>query len=160
MAILMSVLGGGSAFMEENTDIKKPKHREVIAITSIAKVATIAAYAFRAAHGLPFVLPKKKFGYMKNFMYMMFSNPMEEDFEVDPAILRALEVIFITHADHEQNASTSTVRISGSSFANPFAVLSSGIASLWGPAHGGANEAVLKMLNSIGHVDNIPGFIE
>jgi citrate synthase len=107
---------------------------------------TLAAYTYRTAMGLPIVYPKKKFGYMKNFLYMMFSNPMHDDFVIDNKIIKAMEAIFIIHADHEQNASTSTVRIAGSSMANPFACVAAGIGSLWGPRHGGANEAVLNML--------------
>ena len=110
---------------------------------------TLAAYAYRTAMGLPIVYPKKEYGYMKNFLYMMFSNPMSQEFNIAEEIIRALEVIWICHADHEQNASTSTVRIAGSSLANPFACIAAGIGSLWGPYHGGANEAVLTMLEEI-----------
>ena len=115
---------------------------------------TLAAYTYRTTMGLPIVYPKKGFGYMRNFLYMMFSNPMHEHFEIEPKIERAMEAIFVVHADHEQNASTSTVRIAGSSMANPFACVAAGIGSLWGPRHGGANEAVLTMLEEL-HQDNI-----
>jgi citrate synthase len=112
---------------------------------------TLAAYAYRTSMGLPIVYPKKQYGYMKNFLYMVFSNPMNDTFDIDEDVIRALEVIWICHAEHEQNASTSTVRIAGSSHANPFACIAAGIGSLWGPYHGGANEAVLNMLEEILH---------
>eukprot|EP01006_Ploeotia_vitrea_P039797 TRINITY_DN66378_c0_g1_i1.p1 TRINITY_DN66378_c0_g1~~TRINITY_DN66378_c0_g1_i1.p1 ORF type:complete len:303 (+),score=-34.42 TRINITY_DN66378_c0_g1_i1:476-1384(+) len=160
MAIMCGVVGGLSAFYHGDINIMDPRDRENIAIKLIAKMPTIAAAAYRTSIGLPVVMPKKEYSYMENFLYMLFSNPMKEEFKIDPRIIRAMEVIFITHADHEQNASTSTVRITGSSFANPFACISAGIVSLWGPAHGGANEAVINMLETIGSADKIPEFIK
>ena len=130
---MCGVVGALSAFYHGDMDYRDPRVRENIAIKLIAKMPTIAAYAFRTSIGLPIVHPKKKYSYMENFLYMMFANPMEEEFNIDKRIISALEVIFIVHADHEQNASTSTVRIAGSSFANPFACISAGIVSLWGP---------------------------
>jgi citrate synthase len=149
MAIMVGVVGALSAFLHSDYDLFNPRDRQEMAIKLIAKMPTLAAYAYRTAMGLPIVYPKKHFSYMKNFLYMMFSNPMSESFDIDEDILRALEVIWICHAEHEQNASTSTVRIAGSSHANPFACIAAGIGSLWGPYHGGANEAVLNMLEEI-----------
>lgn len=160
MAIMCGVVGALSAFFHEDVDVANCAQREAAAIKIVAKFPMIAAVAYRTAYGLPVVLPKKRLGYVENFLYMMFSDPMTDDFEVDPVIVDALEKIFILHADHEQNASTSTVRIAGSSFANPFACIAAGIASLWGPMHGGANEAVLKMLEEIKTVDRIDEYIE
>ncbi|KRX08222.1 Citrate synthase-like, core [Pseudocohnilembus persalinus] len=160
MAMLIGMTGAGASFLHGRTDIFDSRDRENIQIKSVAQVAAIAAHSYRNSTGLPLVNPKKQYGFMKNFLYMMFSNPMEEEFNINPKIVRALEVIFIVHADHEQNASTSTARISGSSLANPYSVLSAAMGSLWGPAHGGANEAVLKMLKQIGSVENIPQFLE
>jgi len=159
MAILTGVFGALSSFMHNDFDIKDPKDRELAAIRIIAKLPTIAAIAFRTANGLPIVYPQKKYGFVENFLYMMFSNPTSE-WKISPSIIKAIDVICILHADHEQNASTSTVRIAGSSLANPFACIASGITSLWGPAHGGANEACINMLEEIGSVDNIPKYIE
>lgn len=160
MAIMVGVVGALSAFFHEDMDVHDPGQRESAAIKIVAKLPMIAAIAYRTAYGLPIVYPKKQYSYVENFLYMMFADPMSDVFEVDPLVVEALEKIFILHADHEQNASTSTVRIAGSSFANPFACIAAGIASLWGPMHGGANEAVLGMLDEIGSVDNIPHFIQ
>lgn len=145
MSIMVGVVGALSAFLHSD-DLFNPKDRYEMAIKLIAKMPTLAAYAYRTAKGLPIVYPKKSYGYMKNFLYMMISNPMDDQFEIEEDILKALEVIWICHAEHEQNASTSTVRIAGSSHANPYACIAAGIGSLWGPYHGGANEAVLNML--------------
>lgn len=158
MAIMVGVIGALSAFYHDSLDISDPQHRFVASTRMIAKMPTIAANAYRYSLGMPFVFPRNDLNYSENFLYMMFSNPCEE-YEVNPILARAMDRILILHADHEQNASTSTVRIAGSSGANPFACISAGIASLWGPAHGGANEAVLEMLEEIGHKDNIPEFI-
>jgi citrate synthase len=155
MAILTGVFGALSAFMHEGLDIYNPKDRELAAIRIVAKLPTIAAIAFRTANGLPIVYPQKKYGFIENFLYMMFSNPSSE-WQIAPEIIRAIDMICLLHADHEQNASTSTVRIAGSSLANPFAVIASGITCLWGPAHGGANEACINMLEEIGSVENVP----
>ena len=125
----------------------------------LAKVKTIAAYSYRKSHGLPFIYPEPELGYVENFLHMMFGTPCEE-YKVHPALTKAMDRIFLLHADHEQNASTSTVRLAGSSGANPFACIAAGIAALWGPAHGGANEAVLNMLNEIGDEKNIPQFLK
>lgn len=159
MAIMVGVVGALSAFLHQEIDVMDPLQREKAAIKIIAKFPMIAAIAYRTAYGLPVVFPKRKYSYVENFLYMMFADPMSDDFEVDPIIAEALEKIFILHADHEQNASTSTVRIAGSSLANPFACIAAGIASLWGPMHGGANEAVLAMLDEIQSVENIPKYI-
>ncbi|MGO1117502.1 citrate synthase [Rhodovibrionaceae bacterium A322] len=158
MAIMVAVVGALSAFYHDSTDITDPHQRMVAQHRLIAKMPTIAAMAYKYSVGQPFVYPRNNLTYAENFLHMMFSVPAE-DYKVDPILARAMDRIFILHADHEQNASTSTVRISGSSGANPFACIAAGIASLWGPAHGGANEAVLKMLNEIGSVDRIPEFI-
>jgi citrate synthase len=149
MAIMVGVVGALSAFLHSDYNVENPADRYQLSIKLIAKMPTLAAYTYRTAMGLPIVYPKKKFGYMKNFLYMMFSNPMHDDFVIDNKIIKAMEAIFIIHADHEQNASTSTVRIAGSSMANPFACVAAGIGSLWGPRHGGANEAVLNMLEQL-----------
>jgi len=158
MAIMVGVVGALSAFMHDELDVMDPKNRELAAIRLIAKMPTIAAIAFRTAAGLPIVYPKKQYNFTENFLYMMFSDPMSE-WKISQEIVRAIDVICILHADHEQNASTSTVRIAGSSLANPFACVAAGIASLWGPAHGGANEAVLNMLEEIGTPDRIQLYI-
>lgn len=159
MAIMVGVVGALSAFYHDSTDINDPKQREIACHRLISKMPTLAAMAYKYSIGQPFVYPRNDLGYAGNFMHMCFSVPAE-DYKVTPTISKAMEKIFILHADHEQNASTSTVRIAGSSGANPFACIAAGIASLWGPAHGGANEAVLKMLEEIGSVDRIPEFIE
>jgi len=159
MAIMVGVVGSLSAFYHDVLDIRNPHHREIAAHRLIAKMPTIAAACYKHSIGEPFVYPQNHLSYCGNLLNMMFSVPCEP-YEVDPVAERALDMIFTLHADHEQNASTSTIRLAGSSAANPFACIASGIAALWGPAHGGANEAVLHMLDEIGHVDNIPKFIE
>ncbi|MCC8400499.1 citrate (Si)-synthase [Paraburkholderia sp. MMS20-SJTN17] len=159
MAILVAAVGALSAFYHDSLDITNPRHREVSAIRMIAKLPTLVAMAYKYSIGQPFVYPKNDLSYSANFMRMMFSNPCEE-YKVNDVLVRALDRILILHADHEQNASTSTVRLAGSSGANPFACIAAGIACLWGPAHGGANEAALNMLEEIGSVDNIPEFIK
>jgi citrate synthase len=158
MAIMCGVVGALSAFYHDSTDINDPKQREIASHRLIAKLPTIAAMAYKYHVGQPFVYPLNKLGYTENFLRMCFSVPAEE-YVVNPVLAKALDTIFILHADHEQNASTSTVRLSGSSGANPFACIAAGIACLWGPAHGGANEAALKMLEEIGTVDRIPEFV-
>jgi citrate synthase len=158
MAVLVGVVGALSAFYHDSLDINDPHHREVSAIRLIAKMPTLVAMAYKYSVGQPFVYPRNDLSYTANFMRMMFSVPCE-DYAVNDVLVRALDRIFILHADHEQNASTSTVRLAGSSGANPFACIASGIACLWGPAHGGANEAVLSMLEQIGSVDNIGKYI-
>ncbi|RTL02004.1 MAG: citrate (Si)-synthase [Neisseriaceae bacterium] len=159
MAVMVGVVGALSAFYHDSLDINDPHHREVSAFRLIAKVPTIAAQAYRYNKGLPFSYPKKGLTYAENFLHMMFSTPVE-DYKVSPVLARALDRILTLHADHEQNASTSTVRLAGSSGANPFACIAAGIACLWGPSHGGANEAVLKMLDEIGSVEAVPAFME
>jgi citrate synthase len=159
MAVMTGVVGSLSAFYHGEIDIQDPEDRNLAAIRLIAKMPTIAAACFKRLHGEPFIYPRNELDYSSNFLRMMFGQPTEE-YEVDPVISRAIDLLFILHADHEQNASTSTVRLVGSSGANPFAAVASGIASLWGPAHGGANEAVLTMLNEIESIDNIPKFIK
>ncbi len=159
MAIMVGVVGALSAFYHDSTDINDPHQRMVAQHRLIAKMPTIAAMAYKYSVGQPFVYPRNNLSYAENFLHMIFSVPAE-DYVVNPVLARAMDRIFILHADHEQNASTSTVRIAGSSGANPFACIAAGIASLWGPAHGGANEAVLRMLQEIGSVDRIPEFIE
>ena len=158
MAIMVGVVGALSSFYHDSTDINDPAQRYRASIRLIAKMPTIAAYAFKYPKGQPFMYPKNDLSYAGNFLRMAFGTPCEE-YEIDPILERAMDRIFILHADHEQNASTSTVRISGSSGANPFACIAAGISSLWGPAHGGANEAVLSMLEEIGDVKNIQKFI-
>ena len=158
MAIMVGIVGALSAFYHDSTDISDPHQRLVASYRLIAKMPTIAAMAYKFSVGQPFVYPRNDLKYAENFLYMLFSVPAE-DYKVSPVLARAMDRIFILHADHEQNASTSTVRISGSSAANPFACIAAGIASLWGPAHGGANEAVLRMLHEIGHKNRIPEFI-
>ncbi|PWQ97452.1 citrate synthase [Leucothrix pacifica] len=153
MATMVGVVGALSAFYHHDEDIHDPKHRMITAHRLIAKMPTIAAWSYRYANGQPMVYPKNSLDYSSNFLYMMFSMPTEE-YTPDPLFVKALELLLILHADHEQNASTSTVRLAGSSGANPFAALSAGIASLWGPAHGGANEAVIRMLQDIVDSDN------
>jgi len=159
MAILVAAVGALSAFYHDSLDINDPAHREVSAIRMIAKLPTLVAMAYKYTVGQPFVYPENDLSYSANFMRMMFSNPCEE-YKVNDVLVRALDRILILHADHEQNASTSTVRLAGSSGANPFACIAAGIACLWGPAHGGANEAALNMLEEIGSVDHIPEFIQ
>ena len=159
MAVMCGVVGAMSAFYHDSLDINDPEHRRISAFRLIAKVPTIAAMAYKYSIGQPFVYPRNDLGYAENFLYMMNAVPAEP-YHVNPVLARAMDRIFILHADHEQNASTSTVRLAGSTGANPFACIAAGIASLWGPAHGGANEAVLKMLAEIGHVDNVKPFLE
>ena len=159
MAILTGIVGSLSAFYHDTTDIRDPDHREIFAHRMIAKMPTIAAAAYKHSIGQPKIGPKNHLDYASNFLRMCFAVPAEE-YEVDPVAAKALDVLFILHADHEQNASTSTVRLAGSSGANPYACIAAGIASLWGPAHGGANEAVLSMLSEIGDIDNIPRALE
>jgi citrate synthase len=159
MAVLCGVVGGLAAFYHDALDINDPRHREIAAFRLIAKLPTLTAMCYKYNMGQPFMYPKNKLSYTENFLHMMFGTPCEE-WKSSPTITRALDRILILHADHEQNASTSTVRTAGSSGANPFACISSGVASLWGPAHGGANEAVLKMLAEIGDVDHIGAYIK
>ncbi len=158
MAILCGVVGALSAFYHDSTDIVDPKQREIASHRLVAKLPTLVAMAYKYHVGQPFVYPRNELGYTENFLRMCFSVPAEE-YKVNSVLAKALDTIFILHADHEQNASTSTVRLSGSSGANPFACIAAGIACLWGPAHGGANEAALKMLEEIGTVDRIPEFV-
>ena len=159
MAIMVGVVGALSAFYHDSLDISDPHQRMVASYRLIAKMPTIAAMAYKYSLGQPFIYPRNNLNYVENFLHMVFAVPCEE-FHVNPVLVRAMSRIFILHADHEQNASTSTVRLAGSSGANPFACMAAGIACLWGPAHGGANEAVLAMLNEIGSADRIPEFIE
>jgi citrate synthase len=158
MAIMTGVVGALSAFYHDSTDITDPHQRMVASHRLIAKMPTLAAMAYKYSIGQPFVTPKNNLSYTANFLNMTFSVPAE-DYEVNPVIEKAMDKIFILHADHEQNASTSTVRLAGSSGANPFACIAAGIACLWGPAHGGANEAALNMLREIGTPDRIPAYI-
>ena len=158
MAVMVGVVGALSAFYHDSTDISDPHQRMVASMRMIAKIPTIAAMAYKYSIGHPFVYPRNDLSYAANFLRMCFAVPCEE-YVVNPVLARAMERIFILHADHEQNASTSTVRLAGSSGANPFACIAAGIACLWGPAHGGANEAALNMLQEIGTVDRIPEFI-
>lgn len=159
MAIMCGVVGAMSAFYHDSTDITDPEQRRVASNRLIAKIPTIAAMTYKYSIGQPFVYPRNDLNYAENFLYMTFGVPNCEDYNVSKTLADAMDKIFILHADHEQNASTSTVRLAGSSGANPFACIAAGIASLWGPAHGGANEACLNMLSEIGSVDNIPEYI-
>lgn len=159
MAIMCGVVGAMSAFYHDSTDINDPDQRRVASNRLIAKIPTIAAMTYKYSIGQPFVYPRNDLNYAENFLYMTFGVPKCEDYKVSKTLANAMDKIFILHADHEQNASTSTVRLAGSSGANPFACIAAGIASLWGPAHGGANEACLNMLSEIGSVDRIPEFI-
>ncbi|HEY4343292.1 MAG TPA: citrate synthase [Parvibaculum sp.] len=158
MAIMCGMVGALSAFYHDSTDINDPVQRMIASRRLIAKIPTLSAMAFKYSAGQPIVYPRNNLGYAENFLHMCFSVPAEE-YKVDPILARAMDRIFILHADHEQNASTSTVRLAGSSGANPFACIAAGIACLWGPAHGGANEAALEMLAEIGTVDRIPEYI-
>lgn len=158
MAVMIGVVGSMSAFYFDSMDVYNPEHRSISANRLLAKMPTIAAWSYKYNLGQPFMYPKNKFNYAENFMHMMFATPCEE-YVPNPILAKAFEKILILHADHEQNASTSTVRLVGSSGANPFASVSAGIASLWGPAHGGANEATLTMLEEIGDVSRIDEFI-
>ena len=159
MAVMVGTVGALSAFYHDSTDVNDPKARTIASHRMIAKMPTIAARAFKYSVGQPFISPRNELDYASNFLRMCFAVPAE-DYTVSPTLARAMDRIFILHADHEQNASTSTVRLAGSSGANPFACIAAGIASLWGPAHGGANEAALNMLEEIGSVDRIPEFIK
>jgi citrate synthase len=159
MSVLVGTVGALASFYHDSLDINDANQREISAIRLIAKLPTLVAMAYKYSVGQPFVYPRNDLSYSANFMRMMFGNPCEE-YKVNDVLVRALDRILILHADHEQNASTSTVRLAGSSGANPFACIAAGIACLWGPAHGGANEAALNMLKEIGSVENIPAFIE
>ena len=158
MSVMVACVGALAAFYHDSTDINDPRQRELASVRMIAKMPTLAAIAYKYSIGQPFMYPKNDIGYCANFLRMCFGVPCEE-YKANPVLARALDRIFILHADHEQNASTSTVRLAGSSGANPFACIAAGIACLWGPAHGGANEAALKMLGEIGTVANIPKYI-
>jgi len=158
MSIMVAVVGALSSFYHDSLDINDAKHREVCAFRLIAKMPTIAAMCYKYSIGMPFQYPRNDLSYAENFLHMMFGNPCEE-YQPNPILSKAMDRIFLLHADHEQNASTSTVRLAGSSGANPFACIAAGVATLWGPAHGGANEAVLNMLEEIGDAKNIPDFI-
>ncbi|HGJ5868258.1 citrate synthase [Arsenophonus nasoniae] len=159
MAILCGVTGALAAFYHDSLDVNNPRHREIAAFRLLSKMPTVAALCYKYSIGQPFIYPQNDLSYSANFLHMMFATPCEK-YPVNPIIERAMDRIFILHADHEQNASTSTVRTAGSSGANPFACIAAGIASLWGPAHGGANEACLRMLEEIQTVENIPKFIK
>ncbi|NDA15219.1 MAG: citrate (Si)-synthase, partial [Gammaproteobacteria bacterium] len=159
MAVMVGVVGALSAFYHDSTDINDPIQRMIAAHRLIAKMPTIGAYAYKYSLGQPFMQPLNNLTYSENLLRLMFAVPTE-DFDVNPVLARAIDRILILHADHEQNASTSTVRLAGSSDANPFACVAAGIASLWGPAHGGANEAVLNMLNEIGTKDRIQKYVK
>jgi citrate synthase len=158
MAVMCGVVGAMAAFYHDNLDINDPRQREIAAFRLIAKVPTIAAWAYKYSIGQPFMYPRNDLRYAENFLYMLNAVPTEP-WVSNPILSRAMDRILVLHADHEQNASTSTVRLAGSTGANPFACIAAGIAALWGPAHGGANEAVLKMLAEIGRPENIPAFI-
>ena len=158
MAIMCGVVGALSAFYHDSLDINDPHHREISAIRLIAKMPTLAAMVYKYSMGQPMMYPRNDLSYSENFLHMMFNTPCEEK-KISPVLAKAMDRIFVLHADHEQNASTSTVRLAGSSGANPFACIAAGIAALWGPAHGGANEAVLRMLDEIGDVSNIEKFV-
>ncbi len=158
MAVMVAVVGALSAFYHEKLNIHDHDNRELVAHRLIAKMPTIAAMCYKYALGQPFMYPRNDLTYAENFLYMMFGTPCEE-YKPNPVFAKAMDLIFILHADHEQNASTATVRLAGSTGANPYACIAAGISALWGPAHGGANEAALKMLIEIGHPDNIDAFI-
>jgi len=158
MAMLCGVVGAMSSFYHDSLDITNEEHRKISAHRLIAKIPTIAAMCHKHFTGQPFIYPDNSLSYSENFLHMMFGTPCEP-YVVKPAIAKAMDRIFLLHADHEQNASTSTVRLAGSTGANPFSCIAAGIAALWGPAHGGANEAVLDMLEEIGHEDNIEAYV-
>lgn len=160
MAVMCGVVGALSAFYHDGLDVENSKHREITAIRLVAKIPTIAAWSYKYTIGQPFMYPRNDLNYAENFLYMMFATPADVDYQVNPVLSKAMDRIFTLHADHEQNASTSTVRMAGSTGANPYACIAAGIAALWGPAHGGANEAVLKMLDEIGSVENVAEFME
>jgi citrate synthase len=159
MAVMCGVVGALSAFYHDNLDINDPEHRRIAAIRLIAKMPTLAAMSYKYSAGQPFIYPRNDMGYAENFLHMMFATPCAE-YKVNPIVAKAMDRIFVLHADHEQNASTSTVRLTGSTGANPYACIAAGIAALWGPSHGGANEAVLKMLDEIGDVSKLDDFIK
>ena len=159
MAMVSAVVASMSAFYHDTMDIYNPRHREIFAHRMIAKIPTIAAAAHKHAIGQPFVYPRNDLDYCSNLLHMLFAVP-SEPYQVDPVASQALDLLFVLHADHEQNASTSTVRLAGSTGANPYAAISAGVSALWGPAHGGANEAVLAMLEQIGTADNIPKYLD
>jgi len=159
MAMVSAVVASMAAFYHDSMDIHNPRHREIFAHRTIAKIPTISAAAYKHMLGQPFVYPRNDLDYCANLLHMFFSVPAEE-YVIDPIAAQAIDLLFILHADHEQNASTSTVRLAGSTGANPYAAISAGVSALWGPAHGGANEAVLVMLEDIGTVDNIPKFLD
>jgi citrate synthase len=159
MAMVSAVVASMSAFYHDTMDIYNPRHREIFAHRMIAKIPTIAAAAHKHAIGQPFVYPRNDLDYCSNLLHMLFAVP-SEPYQVDPIASQALDLLFVLHADHEQNASTSTVRLAGSTGANPYAAISAGVSALWGPAHGGANEAVLAMLEQIGTADNIPKYLD
>jgi len=158
MAMVSAVIASMSAFYHDSMDIHNPRHREIFAHRIIAKIPTVAAAAYKHSMGQPFVYPRNDISYCANLLHMFFAVPCEA-YHVDPVAAEALDLLFILHADHEQNASTSTVRLAGSTGANPYAAISAGVSALWGPAHGGANEAVLAMLEQIGTVENIPRYV-
>lgn len=160
MAIMVGVVGALSAFYHNHLDISDAEHRDNTAVDLIAKVPTLAAMSYKYSIGEPFIYPRKDFSYAENFLYMMFATPGEPDYKVNPVLVKAMDKIFTLHADHEQNASTSTVRLAGSTGANPYACIAAGIVALWGPSHGGANEAVLEMLDEIGSVEHVEEFME
>ena len=160
MAIMVGVVGALSAFYHNNLNIEDINHREITAVRLIAKIPTLAAWSYKYTVGQPFIYPRNDLSYAENFLYMMFATPADHDYKVNPILATAMDRIFTLHADHEQNASTSTVRLAGSTGANPYACISAGISALWGPAHGGANEAVLKMLDEIGSIEHVAEFME
>ena len=160
MATMVGVVGALSAFYHDNLDISDERHREITAIRLIAKMPTLVAMSYKYSKGEPFMYPRNDFSYAENFLYMMFATPADPQYKVNPVLVNAMDKIFTLHADHEQNASTSTVRLAGSTGANPYACIAAGITALWGPLHGGANEAVLEMLDEIGTVDNVDDFME
>ncbi|MFW1755925.1 citrate synthase [Acinetobacter guillouiae] len=160
MAVMCGVVGALSAFYHNGFDVENVDHREITAVRLVAKIPTLAAWTYKYTIGQPFVYPRNDLSYAENFLYMMFATPADRDYKVNPILAKAMDRIFTLHADHEQNASTSTVRLAGSTGANPYACIAAGIAALWGPAHGGANEAVLKMLDEIGSVENVAPFME
>jgi citrate synthase len=159
MAQVSGIVASMSAFYHDSMDINNPRHREIFAHRIVAKIPTISAAAYKHSLGQPFIYPRNDLGYAANLLHMFYAVPCEP-YNIDPLAAEALDLLLILHADHEQNASTSTVRLAGSTGANPYAAISAGVSALWGPAHGGANEAVLEMLESIGSVDNIPKFLE
>uniref|UniRef100_A5WC24 Citrate synthase n=1 Tax=Psychrobacter sp. (strain PRwf-1) TaxID=349106 RepID=A5WC24_PSYWF len=160
MAIMVGVVGALSAFYHDNLDVTDEKQRDITAIRLIAKMPTIAAMSYKYTKGEPFMYPRNDFSYAENFLYMMFATPADVNYKVNPVLIKAMDKIFTLHADHEQNASTSTVRLTASTGANPYACIAAGIVALWGPSHGGANEAVLQMLDEIGTVENVDEFME